>query len=355
MKGKQTLALIVGCLLLAGAGCVSFQTDGTSTGGNDGGMFKTADKGETWTQKIALPTVDGQTRNIGGVNVVFLAQDPQDPKALYAGTTDNGMFYTYDGGNSWFQPSQLSRGRVSSVAVDPKDKCTVYATSGNTLMKTTDCSRSWDVTYLDARSERKMTAVAIDHFDSAIVWAATDGGDVLKSADAGKSWTSVQTLKSPVMEIAMSANDSRRLFVATQKSGIWRTADGGENWTDLSDNYKEFNGAKDFVDMALGISDPAVIIEASKYGLIRSTDNGDSWESIEMLTPPKSALVYAVALDPKDSNGVYYGTATTFYRSQNGGVNWVPKALPTTRTATALLVDSADSNVLYMGVTKFSE
>ncbi len=354
MNAKRTLAILMGGLLLFGVGCVSFQTDGTPTGGNDGGVFKSSDKGEMWSQRVAVPTVDGQIRNIGGVNVVFLTQDPQDPNAIYAGTTDHGMFYSYDGGGSWFQPSQLSRGKVSSIAVDPKDKCTVYATSGNTLMKTTDCSRTWDVSYLDSRPERKTTFVLVDHFNSDIVWIATDGGDVLKSGDAGVSWTSMQTLKSPVMKLAMAVDDSRKVFAATQKSGIWRTVDGGENWEDLSEGYKEFSGAKDFVDLALGVSDPAVMVMASKYGLIRSTDSGNAWESIELLTPPKSALVYTVALDPKDVNTIYYGTATTFHRSTNGGVNWVPKALPTTRTATALMVDSSNSNVLYMGVTKFS-
>ncbi|MEA3249093.1 MAG: YCF48-related protein [Patescibacteria group bacterium] len=353
MKAKHTLAIVIGGLLLFGVGCVSFQTDGSAPSGNDGGVFKTSDKGEIWTQKIAIPTVGQEARHIGGVDVVFLAQDPQDLNALYAGTTEHGMFYTYDGGESWSQPSQLSRGRVASVAIDPKDKCTVYATSGNTLLKTTDCSRTWDVTYLDSRSERQTTAVIIDHFNSSIIWTATDGGDVIKSMDAGKSWTSMQTLKSPIMKMMMSVDDSRRVFVGTQKSGVWRTEDSGENWEDLSENYREFGSARDFVDMVVGISDPAVLIHASKYGLIRSTDNGDTWESIELLTPPKSALVYTVAVDPKDINSIYYGTATTFYRSPNGGVNWIPKALPTTRTATALLVDSANSNVLYMGVTKF--
>jgi len=355
MKANQTLALIIGCLLFAGVGCISFQTGNTPSGGNDGGVFKTSDKGEIWAQKAAVSTSGKEAKSIGGLNVVFITQDPQDPNAIYIGTTDNGMFYSYDGGESWSQPSQLSRGKVSSVAVDPKDKCTIYATSSNTLLKSTDCSRTWDVTYLDARPERRTTVVAIDHFNSDIVWTATDGGDILKSFDAGKSWASVQTLKSPVLRLAMSVDDSRRLFAATQRSGLWRTTDGGDNWTDLSESYREFNGTNDFVDLALGISDPAVILHASKYGLIRSTDHGDTWESVELLTPPKSALVYTVALDPKDVNGIYYGTATTFYRSSNGGVNWIPKALPTTRTATALLVDSSNSNVLYMGVTKFND
>jgi photosystem II stability/assembly factor-like uncharacterized protein len=355
MNAKKTLVIIVGALLMFGAGCVSFQTDGTPSGGNDGGVFKTTDKGETWVQRVAIPTIDGSVKSIGGVNIVAIKQDPQDVKALYLGTIDHGMFYTYDGGNSWFQPSQLSRGKVASIAVDPKDKCTVYATSANKLLKSTDCSRTFDVVYVDTRAERKTTAVLVDHFDSNVVWTATDGGDVLKSMDAGKSWTSKQTFKSAVMKLMMSTDDSRRVFAGTQKSGVWRTQDAGENWEDLSERYREFGGAKDFFDMALGVSEPAVVVQASKYGLIRSKDNGDTWESIELLTPPKSSLIYSVALDPKDSNGIFYGTATTFFRSPNGGSNWIPKTLPTTRAATVLTVDSSDSSVLYMGVTKFNK
>lgn len=350
MRNRYTFPLLLTSLALVGAGCISVDT-GTSTAGN-GGVFKTGDKGDTWVQKVAVPTIDGTKPTIGGFSVVTMVQDPQDANALYVGTTENGMWFTYDGGGSWYQPVHVKAGRVSSIAVDPKNKCIIYATSANRILKSKDCSRTYESTYLDTRTERVMTAVLVDAFNPNIVWIGNDAGDVLRSDDAGASWKPVTNFKSGVKRMAFMADDTRRVYVATGTDGVWRTDDSGANWIDLQEKYKEFRDSKDFYDLAIGVSDPKVIILATKHGLIKSVDRGDTWTSVDLLTPDSSALIYSVAIDSKDVNNVYYGTSTTFYRSPNGGVNWVPKKLPTTRAATALLVDRSNPGVLYMGVTE---
>lgn len=354
MRGplRNPIAAIAAALLFAGAGCISFSGSGQPAG-LDGGVFRSGDKGDTWEQRVAVLATGGQAKSIGGVNVTTVVQDPSDPNALYVGTSDNGMFYSYDGGASWQQPAQVSRGRVAAIAVDAKDKCTVYLTFENKLLKTDDCSRTWNVTYLDPRPDRKTSAALVDFFNPSVVWVATDSGDVLKSTDAGASWASMRNFNNPVLKMAMHAGDSRKLLVATKTAGIWRTDDSGGSWKDLREGYRDFSGSGDFSDMALGSSDANVVVMSSKYGLLRSADFGDTWESIDLLTPPGTTLIYSVAVDPKDANGIYYGTSTTFYRTPNGGVNWVPKKLPTSRTATALAVDRMNSSVLYMGVTRF--
>ncbi|MBU0625131.1 hypothetical protein KKF05_02205 [Patescibacteria group bacterium] len=351
MSKKILFLSLLGSLLLAGVGCVSFSGNGISSGA-DGGVFKSTDKGDTWNKRVAVPTTTGDKQSIAGVNVATIVQDPQDPNAIYIGTVSSGLFYSYDGGDSWLRPAQLSSGKVASIAIHPKDKCTIYATLANRLLKSEDCSRTWSVVYLDARTDRQTTAVLVDFFSSNIVWVATDAGDILKSTDNGRSWSNSETLKSAIMKLAIVSSDSRRLYAATKAHGIWRTDNSGDDWIDLSPNYRDFSGSIEFSDMALGVSDPATIIMASRYGLIRSRDFGDSWETVDLLTPPRSTILYSVAVDPKDVNTIYYGTATTFYRSPNSGVNWIPKKLPTSRTATVLQVDIVNSNVLYMGVTK---
>jgi photosystem II stability/assembly factor-like uncharacterized protein len=315
---RLPLAISLASLLFLGAGCISFSAGGSGTG-LDGGLFRSGDKGETWQQRIDVPATGGQVRTIGGVNIAAIVQDPSDPSALYLGTVENGMFYSYDGGATWQQSPQIARGRIASIAVDSSHKCTVYLTAENKLLKTDDCSRTWKVAYTDTRPERKTTSVLVDYFNPRIVWLSTDSGDVLKSEDGGTSWTSLHDFKSPVLKMAMHAGDSRRVLVATKNAGLWRTDDGGAGWRDLRDGYKQFSGTNDFTDMALGASEPNVVVMASKYGLVRSNDFGDSWFSVDLVTPPGSTVIYSVALDPKDANGLYYGTSTTFYRSPNGG------------------------------------
>ena len=53
------------------------------------------------------------------------------------------------------------------------------------------------------------------------------------------------------------------------------------------------------------------------------------------------------------SNAGGLGILATFNKTSNGGVNWITKRLPTTRAATVLHVDQANSDVIWMGATKF--
>jgi len=356
MSRKSILPAICLTLVLTGAGCISFSTGGSTGGQGDGGVFKTANKGDLWAQKVAIPTTDGSRRSINSVNVTVMVQDPGDPRAIYLGTAENGLWYTFDGGDSWRAVSGLNRGFVPSVAVDYKDKCTLFVAYDNKLMKSTDCARTWSDKYVDTRPTNGASAVAVDFYNPNIVWLAYASGDLLRTDNGGDTWKLVKNFdNNHILRLVISAADSRRIFVVLKDKGIWRSDDAGATWKDLSPGYSKFAGAEKFRDIAIGVSDPKLMLMASDYGVLRSKDNGDVWESIDLLTPPKTALIYSVAIDPKDPNNVYYGTATTFYRTSNGGTNWVPKKLPTSRAATNLLVDSSDSNVLYMGTTKFNQ
>lgn len=345
--------LTIAALLLTGAGCISFGSGSSAPTGADGGLFKSTNKGDAWAQKAAIATTTAEKKSTNGVNITAIVQDSEDPNALYIGTTDNGMYYSYDGGESWQQPPQLTRGRIPSIAVHPKQKCTIYVAIENKLLKSDDCSRTWSVVYLDSRVDKQTTIVALDNANPQTVWIANNSGDVLRSTDGGASWASVKSFANPVLRFALHPTDSRKVYVATKSSGVWRSDDAGTTWKDLRPNYVKFSGATDFFDMALGMSDPNTIILATKHGLIRSNDTGNTWQDVTLLTPPGTALIYSVAVDSKDVNTLYYGTSTTFYRSTNGGANWVPKKLPGSRTATVLTVDRNNSSVLYLGVTKF--
>lgn len=354
-KKHLPLTVLLAPLLFLGAGCISFNSSGSGLA-SDGGVFKSVNKGDNWTQKVALPTSNGARASISGTSVTVVVQDPADPVAFYIGTVDNGMFYSYDGGESWFQPQQVSRGRVPSLAIDPKSKCTIYVATENKLLKTDDCSRTWSVVYVDAKPERKTAAVAVDHFNTSVVWMGNGAGDLYKSTDGGGSWAVVKNFdNNPILKLQLNPVDSRRLYVATKSAGVWRSDDGGGTWKDLSKGYTQFAGATEYGDMVIGVSDPNIMILATKFGLIRSNNGGDAWDKIELLTPAGTTQIYSIALDPKDPNNIYYGTSTTFYRSPNGGANWVPKKLTTSRTATSMLVDRTNSSVLYMGVTRFKQ
>jgi len=318
------------------------------------GIFKSYDKGTNWLQKN-LFLHSGGTGSIAGINIMSLTFDPQDNKAIYAATDANGLFYSYDSGESWMKAGPVGNGRIEAVAIDPKDKCTIFATFANTILKSTDCSRSWKEVYIDTRADKAVTALAIDPYNNSLIYAGNTAGDILLSADGGGNWQVNKRLGDRVMKLMIASNDNRVIYAPTKGQGIFKTTDAAANWTNLSDSLKNFAGALEYKNLMFDFSQPNALLLVSKYGLIRTKDGGASWEAVKLITPPSSVDIFSAALNPKNSAEIYYATATTFYKTTDGGGNWITTRLPSTAVATYLAVDPVDSNVLYMGLTNIAK
>ncbi len=345
--------LFLAALSLMGAQCIRIGTGGGA--GVDGGVFKTANAGDEWARKVAVPSVTGSPRSIAGVNVLAMTMDPQDRLAVVVGTRENGLLYTFDGGETWNQPSVLSKGLVNAIAVDPREKCTIYAASANRVVKTTDCYRSFTEMYRDPVTDSILTGIVVAHDDSSRVYAVTSKGTILRSDTAGHSWTSLRNFGAPITDIVMNPNDSRVLYIAIPTQGVWKSSDAGQSWTDLLPGIKKIdkiaNFTLEFQKLAIPVTSPnSLLVMVAQYGLLRSDDGGASWKSIKLLTEPSTVQFFAIAAGTKSDQTIYYNTASTFYRTFDGGATWETRRLPSTRPSRKILVDPANEKQFYIGV-----
>lgn len=343
-------AALAAALVLVGGGCVTVGS-APQQQTTDGSFFRSADKGATWERKTALPTAKG-VASITEANITAIAQNPSYPQMLFAGSSNAGVVYTTDRGETWTQPPQLKAGTVSALALDPADKCTSYVAVGNRLLKSTDCALTYEIAYVDARPQALITSVVVDFYDPRRVYLATSEGDLLRSGDGGTAWGAVKRFDDGVAQVVMSAGDSRVLWVALKGRGVQRTTDAGETWTDLNKTFSEFNAARAFAALVEDRTAPGTLIHASRHGLLRSTDGGDSWSRLNIVTPPETAQVTALALNPKDGREIYYAVGATLYASADGGATWVTRRSPAQRLATVFHVDLEDGKYLYMGMSK---
>ena len=102
-------------------------------------------------------------------------------------------------------------------------------------------------------------------------------------------------------------------------------------------------------------SETDTIFLATAYGLLKSGDKGVTWEQIQVIPPEKKATINALAVNPENSQEIYYVTNTTFYRSVDGGENWSSRKLPTSRAGWKLLIDPKNPSIIYMGVRKLGK
>jgi photosystem II stability/assembly factor-like uncharacterized protein len=348
---KRTI-LIAAVVLLLGAGCI--QVTGTTQGNSDGGLWVSADKGVHWTQKSAIAVV-GAPRSFTTANITAVAFDPSDAKAVYVGTDDRGLLYSYDAAETWHETSALGAVHVNAVAVSPGNKCVIFVATGNRVMRSRDCSRTWENVYVDTRADANITGLTVDFFNSANVWASTSAGDLIKSSDSGASWFAVRRFEASIRQFVMSSADSRVLWVLVEAKSLWRTTDAGATWTDLTPTLKDFDGVLDTNSLAEDRATPNAMLLASRYGLIRTTDGGAAWKTIPLLTPTGGTTIFSLVVHPQNSKEIWYGTGNTLYHSVDGGAKWTTSRLPTTRAATSLAVNPENPGTLYLGVTLYQQ
>lgn len=348
MFKKSLLAFLLLALSLTLSAC------GINFGGSkkqpasDAGVYKSIDAGEKWSQIKLVPSITGAPGSIGKVSVLTMVMDPQDNKAIYLGTERQGIYYTYDSGARWSKIKNFPSGRVHSIAVDPDSKCIIYATFGKFVKKTTDCGRTWRDIFIEDGGAA-ITAVAIDYYNTDIIYIGTSKGRLYKSFDQGKEWsTPFNTISGNIAKILIDQSDTRIIYFATRKKGILKSTDGGVKITNLSKSFKSFKGYNNYRDLFFNPSKQNSLFLVSSYGLLKTEDGGESWSSIPLLTAPGKADIRVMAVDPKNDKNIFYTTKTTFYKTTNNGSDWKPKKLFSSKTPTNFFTDPKDSNILYM-------
>lgn len=98
--------------------------------------------------------------------------------------------------------------------------------------------------------------------------------------------------------------------------GFMVSTDAGKNW-----KIRSLAGQVDFHTMAVQPTNGDVIYGLSR-GLMRSTDAGETWETIESPQLGRLGDIYGLAVSPASVDTVLLGTANGLWRSDNGGRSW---------------------------------
>jgi len=331
-------------LMLLGAGCL----DATPVA-LDGGIFRSADNGATWKQ-LKILNLGTKLGSLADLGTVTIAADPQDPSAVYVGTVENGLLYSLDGGESWSPAKGLTIGRVNAVAIDPKDKCTVYAAKSNQIFKTKNCSRDWNQVFFDPRLDKVFTALTIDWFNRNILYAGTSEGDIFRSDDGANTWRALERVEGTrINNLVIDPRDSRIVYAATGGAGILKTIDAGAHWDHIIKPFQDFESARRPTSVVV---DPIVanrVYEVSKYGILRSDDGGANWKPLTLPTPPGTTDIRALVIHPKNPHILVYASDTSLIFSVNEGTSWTPKKPPTGRGISSLIFTVSPDPVLFLG------
>ncbi|HVT14962.1 MAG TPA: hypothetical protein VHQ90_02125 [Thermoanaerobaculia bacterium] len=323
--------------------------------GAGNGLYRSEDGGATWV-------------HVSGFSSQHLAVDPASPHVLYAshatasGGADHGVFRSDDGGATWRQlPFDLHGGpAVTALAIEPT-LGTLYAGTVDLGVLALVGGRSWTERTATGLPPGAVRWVKIRPGSPNRIVLRTDTG-VFRSDDDGLAWKRLvwdlpaapDGADNDLSDLAFDPADPAVLYGAS-RIGVLRSIDGGESWSDYS------HGASPSSSVLL-LRGRSLFANAG-CGLRRSDDGGRTWPEVLgcFADPPANSvlrLVWQLAADPGDPLGLYavvpeidarslhpHLVGQYVYASRDGGATWTRSPLP----ATHLAIDPSDPATLYAG------
>ncbi len=275
--------------------------------------------GTMWTSIGPLPTTSAFPNNGGFTSgrINAIAVSPANNQIVLVGSATGGIWRSINGGTNFMPVSDNQVDlAVGSIAFAPSNPNIVYAGMGDN-----------DQGYF--------------------------GTGVLKSTDAGATWTRINNTTFPdrgqCTKVVVDPTDPNRVYVAqfnslnpatggTFVSGIYVSTDGGVAWT------RTLSGSPS--DLAIHPTNPQILYAGVRFsfaqtpsqGLYKSTDSGMTWNKV-FDSPYNDAFgstrEFRVSVTPAAPNRVYVYFGTTaaapaearLEMSNDSGLTWTNRGV----------------------------
>jgi photosystem II stability/assembly factor-like uncharacterized protein len=253
-------------------------------------------------------------------------------------------------------PAVMS-GRISDIAIHPRDRHTWYIAVGSGgLWKTANAGTTWTPVF-DAEASYSIGCVTLDPSNPDTVWVGTGenvsgrhvgfGDGVYRSLNGGKTWVNMGLGKSEhIGRILVDPRDPDVVYVAAEgplwsaggERGLYKTADGGKTWTqslkisdDTGISSAEFDPANTDTIYAAAYqrrrSVAAFMGGGPESAIYKTEDAGKTWRKLTVGLPQGDVGKIGLAVSPIDPRVVYATVEAGpeekgFYRSADRGESW---------------------------------
>jgi photosystem II stability/assembly factor-like uncharacterized protein len=260
---------------------------------------------------------------------------------ICVGTIGSGLWVSRDGGDSWRRVMKglWSESQVFSLTVHPTEPSAVFAGANDGIYKSSDGGQSFE--RLESPMDKlHVWKVAVDPADPNIIFAGTRPAALFRSKDGGRSWRQLPAqmadecpnVRIPrVTALSVDPTDHRVIWAGIEVDGVRRSTDGGDSWQTITSGIPD----PDIHDIGVFVNGGARVLTTTPHEIFESHDRGESWQGLGIRD--RFHLRYCRSLTQKadDPETLFVatgdgaaGTTGAIQRTTNGGKSWQALDLP---------------------------
>jgi photosystem II stability/assembly factor-like uncharacterized protein len=360
---KQKI-IILSISLIILAGCSN-----SGSGNSIGGVMRSDDSGKTFSPKSEI---DEKT-SLENVNVLSIAPSPISSNIVYVGTAKSGLFLSENSGDVW-QPLDFPVVSIRNIVINPQNTQNMYVSgmeqSRGTIFRSDNAGEEFRKIYLEPQDGTDITALTLHPHNANTIYAGTSGGVVIRSSDGGQTWRNLFDIKdagysssAAILNISFDAGDDRTIYVLADNNTVYKSRNGGQTFIDLKDlelkeKLDDENEIKeDFSGTLYSLAvNPAIsgnLLVGTDDGIYQSVDYGYSWRAVNTIASTDGIPIYALAINPHNTNQIVYAAAKAVYTSM--GSSWAITDTTSNRTVSVIQHSLTQSNVVYLGLMKIKK
>ncbi len=284
---------------------LSFRADGTIFEGNDGGIYKSTNKGVAWTDL---------SNNLVISQIYRLGVSQTDSGMVLNGLQDNGCKLYGLGG--WYD---VTGGDGMECIIDYTNKNIQYASYTNgeiyrTKKLWSDQGATISDNIADTNGGAWVTPYIIDKTDPSTLYVGY--ADVWKTTDRGNTFTKISTMNTvnDIRSLAVAPSDSN-VILAADFSHIWKTTDSGTTWNDITGTLPVTSDKITY--LCIKQNDPSTFWVAmggfDSNRIFESIDGGTTWTNISDGLPSIPVMCVVQNKLNTGENEIYAGTDVGVY------------------------------------------
>jgi photosystem II stability/assembly factor-like uncharacterized protein len=274
-------------------------------GTNGGGLYKTTDKGASWT-----------AINQAQLNNAVVTSLAKGGSRFFAATTTGGVFASDNGGDTWFDFNDVLIGGIGGTSAlsynDTTDMLLVLNSNG--LFVTSAAATTMSPSYSAAQTGLASSTVIRALANNGSNWYLATSAGVQSSPGASIAWTAANT-GLPHTDVTAIAALPGSLVTAVRKTGIFKSSTASVSWAFTN------TGFNNPITRSMAMAGDSLVIAVTDDGVFVSRKLGSPATTFVRSNTGlhDSTLVEDILLTP---TRLFAATHGGVYVSQDTGATW---------------------------------